>query len=157
MFFVAIFDMLDCNTLGDQTFRVPTFYSSPNKQSDTYLVCVLSVCVAIAFGAIHCIAWSFPFATLQTQWAWRISAILVSGVPISLTTLTGITIALESKTPTAIVEKIYRFFVMFAYVAMVCVYIIARITLLILPFTALHALPPGAYVQLNWVDFLPHI
>jgi hypothetical protein len=40
---------------------------------------------------------------------------------------------------------------------MMFLYIIARIILLVLPFVALRALPPGAYVQLNWVSFLPHI
>ena len=40
---------------------------------------------------------------------------------------------------------------------LVPLYIIARMILLVLPFVALRALPPGAYVQLDWVSFLPHI
>jgi hypothetical protein len=54
------------------------------------------------------------------------------------------------KLSTGIYEKIIIFGMMFLY-------IIARIVLLVLPFVALRALPPGAYVQLNWVSFLPHI
>jgi len=42
-------------------------------------------------------------------------------------------------------------------IGMAFLYIIARIVLLILPFAALRALPPSAYVQLNWAGFLPHI
>lgn len=84
-FAVAVIDMVSCSTLGDQKLRVPTFYSLPDKLSDAHVVTVLAVCVSIVFGAIHCIAWSFRFATLREQWAWRISAILISGVPIFLT------------------------------------------------------------------------
>ena len=84
-FAVAVIDMVSCSTLGDQKLRVPTFYSLPDKLSDARVVTVLAVCVSIVFGAIHCIAWSFHFATLREQWAWRISAILISGVPIFLT------------------------------------------------------------------------
>lgn len=47
-----------------------------------YLGCV--------FGAIHCIAWSFLFATLPERWAWRISAILISGLPISIIAFSGL-------------------------------------------------------------------
>ena len=157
-FVVAIFDMLDCSTLGDQNFRVPTFYSSPNEPSDLSVIGVLGVCVSIFFGAIHCIGWSFHFVTLQEQWEWRMSAILVSGVPIFLTTLSGITIVLKVKPPTSSSGLgLYHYFLLFISFAMVCIYIIARITLLVLPFIALRSLPPNAYIQFNWVDFLPHI
>jgi hypothetical protein len=36
-------------------------------------------------------------------------------------------------------------------------YLFARLALLVLPFIALRALPPGAYAQVNWISFLPHI
>jgi len=53
--------------------------------------------------------------------------------------------------------KLCEAFAASTWIAMAFLYIIARIILLILPFVALRALPPGAYVQLNWVSFLPHI
>jgi hypothetical protein len=52
---------------------------------------------------------------------------------------------------------LYEGFLLFIVMSMLCLYIIARIALLVLPFMALRALPPGAYVQLDWVSFLPHI
>jgi hypothetical protein len=53
--------------------------------------------------------------------------------------------------------ELYEGFVSFIVWLMICLYIIARIALLVLPFMALRALLPGAYVQLDWVSFLPHI
>jgi len=145
-FFVALRDMLGCETLGDNTLRVPTFYSPPFDEDTSFL---LGICVSIMFGAIHCIAWSFHFATLSERWAWRISAILVSGLPISIMVLVLVTGGFDT--------ELYEGFQLFIFMSMSCLYIIARIALLVLPFMALRALPPGAYVQLDWVSFLPHI
>jgi len=125
-------------TLGDKILRVPTFYSAPDNLS--HLTANIStLCVSTVLGAIHCIAWSFHFATFQEQWAWRISAILVLCLPIPY--------------------MAFRYHRMKhrARLTLMLLYIIARITLLILCFAGLRALSPGAYVQINWVSFLPHI
>jgi len=145
-FFVAFRDMGVCETLGDSTLRVPTFYSPPPNSDMAFS---LGICVSIIFGAIHCIAWSFHFATLPERWAWRISAILVSGLPISIIVFMTLITIFDSKR--------YEGFQLFILMSMTCLYIIARIALLVLPFMALRALPPGAYIQLDWVGFLPHI
>jgi hypothetical protein len=149
-FFGAFADMLTCKALGDNTLRVPTFYSSPDEDSGTAIE--LGVYVSIVFGAIHCIAWSFHFATLPERWAWRISAILIAGLPIAMAALA--TLLGEIK-PTRM--ELYENFLMFVTMLILCLYIIARIALLVLPFMALRALLPSAYVQLDWVSFLPHI
>jgi hypothetical protein len=106
------------------------------------------------FGAIHCIPWSFHFATLREQWVWRISAILLSSMPISVM---AFGILLPEKRNKPIWMKLCKAFLMLIIMAMLFLYIMARITLLILPFAALRALLPGAYAQINWISFLPHI
>ena len=155
-FINAFGDMANCTKLGDKGLRVPTFYSS-NDDDDGGITFLFAVCIATAFGAIHCIAWSFHFTTLQERWAWRISAILVSALPISLISgaLLSPTFADDENKP--IWMKLYKEFMILILILMSFLYIIARIILLVLPFVALRALPPGAYVQLNWVSFLPHI
>jgi hypothetical protein len=146
-FFGAFMDMMDCKTLGNKSLRVPTFYSP--QSDDDGIDLVLAACVATVFGAIHCIAWPFHFATLQERWMWRISAILVSGLPISFFAFAWLIGELSEQGKKAVKQLIA--------ISIASLYLIARIILLILPFIALRALPPGAYVQLNWVSFLPHI
>ena len=126
------------HTLGDKILRVPTFYSPPDNLN-LLIANIYTLCVSMVFGAIYCIAWSFHFATIQEQWAWRISAILVLALPIPY---------MASR----YLRMKHR-----ARLAMMLLYIIARITLLILCFAGLRALSPGAYFQINWVSFLPHI
>ena len=146
-FFRAFIDMTGAETLEDKTLRVPTFYSSPDV--DRNMAIGLGFFVSIVFGAIHCIAWSFHFTTMRERWAWRISAILVSGSPIAILVLSS---------PLVFdVGEFYVFILGFIILLVGCLYIVARITLLILPFVALRAPVPGAYVELDWVSFLPHI
>ena len=162
----AFIDVSGCSTLGKTSLRVPTFYS-PDLSTDDHghlIPFLLAVCVATVFGSIHCIAWSFHFATLQERWLWRISAILISGLPLSVVTFWFLVTIPVRAAPTVTEEfnysvtraKLYRLLTILVY-GMIFLYIISRIVLLPLPFVALRALPPGAYVQLNWVSFLPHI
>ena len=154
-FFGAFNDMLNCDTLGDKTLRVPTFYSSPDEDDGNAVV--LGLCVAIVFGGIHCIAWSFHFATLPERWVWRISAILVAGFPIAIIPFSGLLTIFDKKEVKTTGMELYEDIISFILGLMSCLYIIARIALLVLPFMELRALLPGAYVQLDWISFLPHI
>ncbi|KIM41102.1 hypothetical protein M413DRAFT_445824 [Hebeloma cylindrosporum] len=147
-FLSAFDDMMDCDRLKDNVLRVPTFYSAKNDDVEYDLVpLALAACVSIVFGAIHCIAWSFHFATWHERWLWRISAIFISGLPISVFATVVLNDLLINMGP----------FGKLIFYPQISLYIIARIILLVLPFVALRALPPGAYVQLNWISFIPHI
>jgi len=154
-FFNAFYDMVTCETLGDKTLRVPTFYSPPDD--DDGLGIGLGAFVSVVFGAIHCIAWSFHFATLSERWAWRISAILVSGLPVFMIFFSALLTIFEKKEHKTAGMKLYENILSFILFLMFCLYIVARIALLVLPFIALRAPIPGTYVQLEWVSFLPHI
>jgi hypothetical protein len=158
-FLSAFYDMSECKTLGDKSLRVPTFYSSYNDDDHNEDKPTRpTVCVATIFGAIHCIAWSFHFATLQEQWVWRISAIVVSTLPISFILCAFIIKVLYAEESNAIWKKFcLKFFALLLVVLIAPLYLIARTALFVLPFIALRALPLGAYVQLDWVSFLPHI
>ena len=93
-----------------------------------------------------------PLRHITRKWAWRISSVLLSGVPISAFAL-GFLLSDDENGDL----KLYDYFLVLIIVILVSLYIIARIVLLVLPFVALRALPPGAYVQVNWVSFLPHM
>jgi len=156
-FFGALADMPYCTTLGNNSLRVPTFYSPGDDDTDDATIpFALAVCVATVFGAIHCIAWSFHFPTSRERWEWRILAILVAGLPTSILAFAGLLVAFQQKKRTPWMELLNSVGA-FISVAMLFLYFIARIVLLILPFVALRSLPPGAYVQFDWVHILPHI
>ena len=153
-FLGAFNDMAECTTLGDKSLRVPTFYSPYNDNGNKDLPFYLAIGVATVFGAIHCIAWSFHFPTLQERWVWRISAILVSGLPISIFAVAK---AMPDNANESTWMKLTDTFGRLLFIVSIPFYIVARMALLVLPFMALRTLPLGAYVQLDWISFLPHI
>jgi hypothetical protein len=151
-FFGTFGDLCQCKTLGDKTLRVPRFYSPYNDDEDNYnLPLFLLLCIATVFGAIHCIPWSFHFVTLQEKWAWRISSVLLLGVPVFVFAL-GFLLPGENGD-----LKFHDYFLVLILAIIIFLYSIARMVLLVLPFVALRALPPGAYVQVNWISVLPHM
>jgi len=147
--------MVGCQTLGDESLQVPTFYSPYNEDDpEDFIPLASAICVATVYGAIHCIPWSFHFATLQEQWVWRISAILISSVPISYIPIAYL---LPNKENESTWMKLTNIFWRLIFIISVLIYIVARRVLLVLPFVALRDLPPGAYIELDWISFLPHI
>jgi len=133
--------------LRNGPLRVPTFYSYTGSVGDRL---VFGVCVSILFGLIHCVAWYDEFPSSLERWGWRISAIIMSVVPVLLFSLFTVgrmgIVNLERSVICAILRQSFA-----------CAYITSRIALLVLPLIALRALPPGAYVDLDWATIIPHI
>jgi hypothetical protein len=153
-FFVGFGNMLVSNSLPESMpFRVPTFYSSIFTDYDPKISSFfVAMCVAVIFGAIHCIAWSLYFPTLQERLAWRISAASIAGLPIFYTVFVMLIIQLEDR-----FEGWWGTIEIVVVLGIPVLYVIARIVLLVLPCIALRALPPTALVEIQWAAFFPHI
>ena len=129
--------------------RVPRFWansSSPDAGNADLIVLGVGVC----FGAIHCISWGFSFPTHKELLMWRILCVAITAVPIYITLgyILGALLLL-----TDLSERIFYFFPLSG----VTLYILARAVTLVLAFTSLRDLPPGAYETVNWTTFIPHI
>ena len=142
--------MLGCESLHDSmSLGVPTFYSpkftdyNPNDPS---------IAVATIFGAIHCIAWSLHFPSLQERLAWKISAASITGSPILFIVFVDLFIILEQR-----FEGLRETTLEVAILGLSVLYVIVRIVLLVLPCIALRALLPPALVEIQWAAFFPHI
>ena len=125
---------------------VPTFYSYTGFFWDRL---VFGVSISVLFGVIHCVAWNNEFPSSLERWGWRISALIVSVVPLlllSLFTVGRMGILNQSSIIFVILRESFAW-----------VYMTSRIALLVLPLIALRALPPGAYVDLEWATIIPHI
>ena len=158
-FFKPLLDMLTSSTLRNSSrLRVPTFHAF----QDARYAIMIAPPLAVTFGAVHCIAWSFHFPTVQEQLVWRLSAASVSVGPVlafPLAWLFGIFLRHFGKS-TRFQKNlgIVSMYVLFALaVVLVAIYAAAKIALLVLPFTALRALPPAAFVDIRWTSFLPHL
>ena len=103
----------------------------------------------ILFGAVHCLAWNSPFPTPAERLTWRICAVsTIALAPVISRSL------YMNLTPNRNADVSTRsgYFTIFAVV----LYAIGRITLIVLAFTALRALPADIYQTVNWTKYIPH-
>ena len=126
--------------------RVPRFWANTTSEDDVVFADAIMLGVGVCFGAIHCIAWVFTFPNRTELLMWRISSVAITAVPIyiflgsiSADWMGGIYLAMVSILPSFIL------------------YILARAVTLVLAFTSLRDLPPGAYETVHWTTFIPHV
>ncbi|KZP34023.1 hypothetical protein FIBSPDRAFT_943096 [Athelia psychrophila] len=128
--------------------QVPAFYAGKPDHHLVLLADFIALLIALIFGAVHCIAWSFTFPSHVEQHLWRISSTAIVAVPFIFIILIGL-LAFESK-------RFSKVAVVGAVLGIPC-YIVARVVLLVLAFTTLRSLPLDAYQTVHWLTFLPHV
>ncbi|KAJ7701025.1 hypothetical protein B0H16DRAFT_1902842 [Mycena metata] len=131
---------------------VPSFYSIELDAKDTYrFLAFAGVCgIGSTFGSIHCAAWNALFPSMAEMWIWRISSVFIAAYP----ALTMLFAAINVWAPynNITVAVLWSFMV-----AGFVVYPFFRLFLIILSFTTLRALPPSAFVDVNWSNYIPHL
>jgi len=70
--------------------KVGTFYAGDLDGVEQEAVRLAATMVAMVFGAIHCVAWSFAFPSRAEQVLWRVSSVAVTCIPAVLAIVTGI-------------------------------------------------------------------
>jgi len=133
--------------------RVDTFYPAQWVSGSEKVSIFLVATVAFAFGAIHCIGWTFTFPSDTERALWRVAASLIMGVPIAIFPLGEL--AKEA-------GKLYGaddFWVGFIYVSLSSLYLYSRFALLVLPILSLRLLPPAAFYVVDWTSssFILHV
>ena len=110
------------------------FYAGGAKESQILLADAAGLLFAMAFGAIHCAAWSFTFPSDVERLVWRVSSIALVILPVFFIALAAM----------------YTFEVQGAklrplsYLSIILIpgYLLARMAVLILAVTTLRSLPP---------------
>ncbi|KAJ7838787.1 hypothetical protein B0H14DRAFT_3699765 [Mycena olivaceomarginata] len=117
------------------------------------------------FGLIHCGAWNAHFPSADEMLIWRCCALVVCATPFSLTFFFLFWVLSGKKVDAYSVREPLEFTRLgstFGVVANTCTnitigaYIVARLLLIALSFTTLCALPPGAFVDVNWSTYIPN-
>jgi hypothetical protein len=108
--------------------------------------------VGIAFGAIHCVAWSYVFPSHAELVLWRTSCIAMMAVPLlSTISCTAYTGYLNS-------AQAVIMYISWALLGLTSwLYIAARLGAIVVAFTTLRFLPSEAFAAVDWTTFIPHI
>ncbi|KAJ7450795.1 hypothetical protein FB451DRAFT_1285150 [Mycena latifolia] len=131
---------------------VPSFWSTPTPDdSDDALAAFFLEClVASAFGAIHCTAWRVDFPSADEMWMWRACSLFVTAIPVIIASIVALMLVHKKTTP-------YEAIFLGTLIVGLPMYIVARLFLIVLPFTTSRALPPGAFTEVNWSVYMPHL
>ena len=132
--------------------RVPRFWAD-SSTSDAERADVIMLGVGVCFGAIHSISWGFSFPTHTELLMWRILCVAITAVPIYITLGYLCAVRLGKM-------NLGKFSMPVALISILpagILYILARAVTLILAFTSLRDLPPGAYETVHWTTFIPHV
>ncbi|KDR70515.1 hypothetical protein GALMADRAFT_103228 [Galerina marginata CBS 339.88] len=142
---------------GEAT-RVPTFFP-PGDQAREPLGHFSVPAISTLFGLIHCLGWSLDFPSFAERFVWRVSAVIISAVPILVLCSHFIYFILQP-----IRKQVRRGYLATEYqqarmklVVSIPIYLLARVGLLVEAFFSLRSLPSGAYSVVVWTGYLPHI
>ena len=140
-------DMLRGDDSGD-TFFVVGRPGELDVSVVSGLILVTMVC-----GGIHnhCIAWSFTFPSPTEQLLWRVSSIVITGIPLAVLCFGYIRDQLLD------FDNPARSILFITISLLYFLYLVSRILLLVLSLSTLRSLPPSAYQTVQWTTFLPHI
>ncbi|THU75991.1 hypothetical protein K435DRAFT_974620 [Dendrothele bispora CBS 962.96] len=110
----------------------------------------------LVFSGIHCTPWNSTFPTHTEQILWRVSAVTVTAFPLVWFPLFGVN-PTHHHTSEAVQNLIAWLIIIIILFLLPLAYIWARITLIVIAFMELRALPPSAYQTVDWARFIPHI
>ncbi|KAJ7727076.1 hypothetical protein B0H16DRAFT_1779806 [Mycena metata] len=153
---ITLIDKISNGILGNYDYyhpisstSVPSLYFIEIDTTDTNQLVELAGIwgVGSIFGSIHCAAWNALFPSMAEMWIWRISSVFIAAYPV-LTVLFAV-ITPDDGIATAVLVG----FMLFGFV----VYPLFRLFLIILSFTTLRSLPPSAFVDVNWSNYIPHL
>ena len=117
--------------------------------ADDGLFLIVLAFIAPLFGAIHCLAWNAIFPTSKEALAWRICAVVTTGLPLLTSAILLLGYSVWDNTPYSLLLGIY-FPPLFLYA-------IARITLITLAVMSLRALPADAFQTITWTKYMPNL
>ncbi|KAG1817837.1 hypothetical protein EV424DRAFT_1324198 [Suillus variegatus] len=134
--------------------RVPSTggYGGASLSDHHNIIIVLVGCLSgTVFGGLHCLGWNTLFQGHTEQILWCAASLVIVFIPFLALLSIG-----YNHSPYDLKDPYY------GIIAICCslfisVYIVARVTLIVLILMSFRSLPPGVYDTVAWTKFIPHL
>ncbi|KAG1741707.1 hypothetical protein EDB19DRAFT_708903 [Suillus lakei] len=137
--------------------RVPSLggYDHHDLRDRNHIITLFIGCFSgMVFGGMHCLGWNFMFQGHAEQILWRTASLVIVSTPVSILLSFGCLVWVDGQTTEHVVAFVAGLFTVFASMF---IYIVARITLLVLILLSFRSLPSGVYDTIAWTEFIPHL
>lgn len=135
---------------------VPTFYSGQGRDSTYSQATILGASgVAMLFGAIHCIGWSFEYPSHIEKVLWRISSVSITAAPPLC--FAGNVIIQTCYSRLNVSHRLQNWLNPILMLSFTVLYVLSRLALFVLALSSLRSLQYGEYQTVEWTTFIPHI
>ncbi|KAJ7592052.1 hypothetical protein C8J56DRAFT_824057 [Mycena floridula] len=139
----------------EHSTSVPLFWSSGDEGTELdEPVFLFEMFVGSVFGGIHCLGWNSEFPSFVESVMWKVAAAFITVV--ALTWVVFIPLMPSRGGSNYFMKVVAMSFGSLAFFGLP-VYFIARLCLLVLPLTSLRNLHAGAFQQIDWTVYLPHL
>ncbi|KZP16879.1 hypothetical protein FIBSPDRAFT_685535, partial [Athelia psychrophila] len=129
------------NEPADGTFYELGLFENPGEDLG-----MIFFIIGTTFGALHFVAWSYPFPSHTQRVLWRVCCVALVCTPyITSASILGM-MQPEARTPCMLV---------FSGI-LVLFYLFARVATMVISFTTLGSLPTSATDIVQWTRFIPH-
>ncbi|KAF9444312.1 hypothetical protein P691DRAFT_837753 [Macrolepiota fuliginosa MF-IS2] len=161
--FSGLFLPLGAMATDDQVLAgsayVPTFYADLDITTEIGVICP-SLGMSVVFGALHFIPWNLEFPSDTEELLWRICSVVITVEPLPAAIGLGLSRLTKGYAVgdviTRVMESMATSIGSLAFIGLP-LYVLARLTLLILAFTTLRSLRGTALTDVAWSSFVPHI
>ncbi|KAG2098745.1 uncharacterized protein F5147DRAFT_713644 [Suillus discolor] len=128
--------------------RVPSQggYKESNRHDGVRLL--IGCFSGAVFGGLHCLGWNVLFQGHAEQMLWRAASLAIASAPVFILLSYGYIIWLDG---------LHQTIVACTVLSSACVYIVARVTLIVLILMGFRSLPPGVYDTVAWTKLIPHL
>lgn len=141
--------------------KVPQFYAFMLDNDEDAIVSIIVATTGIAFGAIHCAAWSFEFMSTTDLFIWRISSLVTTVISflflVLILALDGVLKPLSMHLKEGVRGFIRINVAPVLFRTLFPLYTLARLALLAEVLMGLGHLPQSAQDVISWTEAIPHL
>ncbi|CAA7265699.1 unnamed protein product [Cyclocybe aegerita] len=153
-----VVNLFDDDDVLEGSLAVPVYYVSPltDGGNSAAVFFIISVVFGMGFHGLHCLLWNSVFPSQAEALLWRVSSIVIAGVPGMVLFIFLVICGLVIFVSDAIVDAIPTMLWGYGAVLFLWIHAAARLAILVDAFLSLRSMSPRLLEEISWTAYIPH-